>query len=238
MKTAENAMPIFEIDDSLWLNMEELDWSCITDGLTPKHYRLREELFHQVENFQYVYICRSGRIQLDILGSNGNRRVLFICSKNSIFGELSLFDKLPYNCTATAVTDSYVYAVPAGHFLKQLDLHPELALNILKVQSTKIRLLTTVIKQMSFNDATYRVAYVLANLIQDYSRQVNNNTAYKLTLKYTHQDVADLTGLSRVSVSNIISRFQNMGILKKDPVDGYITIRDPRKSYEFLDDFR
>ena len=227
----------FEIDDSLWLNTQDLDWSAAIEGLTPKHYRPQQELFHQLESFRYVYLCKTGRIQLSIFGPNGNRRILFICDQNSIFGELSLFDNLPYNCAATVVTDAMIYVIPADLFLRRLKAYPELAVNVMKTQAIKSRLLTTAIKQMSFNDATYRVAYVLVNLINDYSKQLKT-TSYKLTLKYTHQNIADLTGLSRVSVSNIISKFQNMGILKKDSFDGYIIVKDPEKLYEFLDDYK
>ena len=227
----------YEIDDSLWLNMKDLDWSALTDGLTPKRYRAHQELFHQSNSSRYVYLCKSGRVQLSIFGSNGNQRILFISGQNSMFGELNLFDHMPYSSTATTVTDCMIYVIPADIFFLRLKEHPELVTNLIKTQSKKNRLLTTAIKQMSFNDATYRVAYALVNLINDYSQPLKAGS-YKLTLKYTHQNIADLTGLSRVSVSNIISKFQNMGILKKDSLDGYIIIKDPEKLYGFLDDYK
>ena len=237
MRQKEGSHTHFEIDDSLWLNTKELDWSSVTEGLTPKQYRPQQELFHQLQAFRYVYLCKSGRVQLSVFGPNGNRRILFICDQNSIFGELSLFNGLPYNCAATAVTDSMIYAIPADQFLRRLEENPKLAMNVMKTQALKTRLLTTAIKQMSFNDATYRVAYVLVNLINDYSKQLKTSS-YKFTLKYTQQNIADLTGLSRVSVSNIISKFQNLGILKKDSFDGYIIIKDPERLYDFLDEYK
>ena len=77
----------------------------------------------------------------------------------------------------------------------------------------------------------------MLDLINDYSKQLKTSS-YKFTLKYTHQNIADLTGLSRVSVSNIISKFQNLGILKKDSFDGYIIIKDPERLYDFLDEYK
>lgn len=233
MESAVNSAPKYELEGSLWLNTLDLDWSCVTDGLKPRAYLPQEELFHQVQEFEYVYLCKSGRIQLDARGKNGNRRILFICDSNTLFGELSLFDTMPYNCTAVSVTHSLVYLIPSEVFMEKLALYPKLATNVMKTQSMKLRLLTTIIKQLTFYDASYRVAYTLVNLVNDYSRQLQSKT-YKLTLKYTHQDLADLTGLSRVSVSNIVSRFQSMGILKKDPADGYVVIKDPKKLYDFL----
>lgn len=225
----------YELEGSLWLHTPELDWSPITLGLRPRTYRPHEELFHQVQEFQYVYLCRSGRVQLDVCGPDGNRRILFICGSNTLFGELSLFDTMPYNCTAVSVTDSSIYTIPAEAFHEALSRYPQLNANVMKTQSMKLRLLTTIVKQLSFDDAAYRVAYALINLVNEYSRQAPDQT-YKLTLKYTHQNLADLTGLSRVCVSNIMKRFEHMGLLEKDPVDGYTVITDPQKLYSLLSD--
>ena len=225
----------YAIEGSLWLQTPELDWSCITYGLQPRAYKRHEELFHQTRPFEYVYLCKSGRIQLDLYGSDGNRRILFICDSNTLFGELSLFDAIPYNCTAVSVTDSQVYSIPSQRFIEELANNHQLAQNVMRTQSLKLRLMSTIVKQLSFNDATYRVAYALVNLVNKYSTE-EPGQAYKLTLKYTHQDLADLTGLSRVSVSNIMTGFQYMGILEKDHKDGYTVIKSPDRLYKLLKD--
>lgn len=225
----------YELEGSLWLHTPELDWSPLTQGLTPRTYLPREELFHQSQDLRSVYLCQSGRIQLDVCDMDGGRRILFICGGNTLFGELSLFDTRPSSCTAVSVTRSSVYLISASGFLAALEQYPQLSANVMKTQSKKLRLLTTIVKQLSFHDAAYRVAYALVNLVNDYSRR-SDGQSYKLTLKYTHQDLADLTGLSRVCVSGIMKRFEHMGILARDPSDGHTVITEPAKLYSLLTD--
>ena len=46
-------------------------------------------------------------------------------------------------------------------------------------------------------------------------------------MKFTHQEMANLTGLNRVTVSNIMSSLTTMGLISK--VDGYMVIEDVNK---------
>ena len=54
--------------------------------------------------------------------------------------------------------------------------------------------------------------------------QHHTEEGYNLNIKFTHHEMASLTGLSRVSVSNIISDLSSRGILKKE--NGYLIVKD------------
>jgi CRP/FNR family transcriptional regulator len=211
-----------------------MDWGCVTAGLQPRAYKRHAVVFPQSRPFEYVYICQSGRIQVSLYSKDGGSRILFICDSNTLFGEIALFDPEDYDCSAVCATDCFVYSIPAQKFFAELQKNHQLAMNVMITQARKVRLLSTIVKQLSFSNATYRVAYALVNLVNKYSTEFSGQT-YKLTLKYTHQDLADLTGLSRVSVSNVLTKFQAMSILEKDRKDGYTVIKNPEKLYQFLE---
>ena len=68
---------------------------------------------------------------------------------------------------------------------------------------------------MSFRHSEGRVCFYLLHLADQYSEEKNGKK--EMYLRYTHQDIAEITGLSRVRVSNIISGLVKDSILiKKD----------------------
>ena len=226
----DTLMPDDYYSASPWINMSHIDWSCITDGCPTKFYKKGEFIYQQQDIPDTVYLVKNGRVCLNIYGRDGEIRSLFIAESGTFFGELSPIDNLPNVCSASAVSDTILYIISKARFLEELNTNHTFSLNILSVMTCKIRLLATILKQHSFNDSTYRVYYALYSLVRQYGLQ-NMDGTYKLNIKFTHQEMAHLTGLSRVSVSNILLDLTADGIIEKQ--EGYLII----KNIDFLKSF-
>lgn len=181
---------------SPWVEAGNIDWSCITSNLKPRRYVKNQVVFYQNCESDYVYLVKEGRIRLDIYSSSGEEKTLFIADKGTLIGEVSPIDGLPNMCRATAATDSAVYLIPKTEFLNQLHSNNKFASDILYLFTLKMRALVEDIKQLSFNDSYYRVCDALAHLVRQYA--THTKEGYKLNMKFTHQEMGSLTGLSRV----------------------------------------
>lgn len=217
---------------SPWVEAGNMDWSCITSNLKPKTYSKNQVIFYQNCVSDYVYLVKEGRIRLDIYSPSGEEKTLFIADKGTFIGEISPIDGLPNICRATAATDSAVYLIPKTEFLRQLHSNIKFATDLLYLFTLKMRALVEDIKQLSFNDSYYRVCDALAHLVRQYA--THTKEGYKLNMKFTHQEMGSLTGLSRVSVSNIISDLTSKGIIRKE--QGYVIIKDFDSILDFLND--
>ncbi len=217
---------------SPWIEVNNIDWSYITNGLKTKKYNKNDVIFYQNSISEYVYLIKRGRIRLDIYSLTGDEKTVFIAGKGTFIGELSPIDNLHNICRAVASTDSEVYLMLKSDFLRHLSTNLKFANDMLYINSKKIRFLVENVKQLSFNDASYRVCYALVHLANQYSTLTKDG--YKLDMKFTHQEMANLTGLSRVSVSNILSDLQSKGILKK--MDGYLLIKEIDSIMTYLND--
>jgi CRP-like cAMP-binding protein len=85
--------------------------------------------------------------------------------------------------------------------------------------------LTQHIKDLSFLDALERVSNYLYGLSLEYG--VNTEFGIMLNIIFTHQEMADLIGTCRVTVSKIMNYLKQNRII--DKVDGYIYIKDIEK---------
>jgi len=211
-----------EFETCPWINFTDYDWSCLTKNLQPFFFKKNEMIYQQQDITEFVYIVNKGRVCISLIGNSGEEKSFFVAEVGCIFGEISVIDDQPNICYAMAVTDTHIYKVAKRVFLKELNFNVEFSNMVLKLVVKKTNLLVYQIKQLLFNDANYRVYSSILYLVKSNSKPSENG--YELTLKFTHQEMAHLTGLSRVSVSNILLSLTAQGILDKE--DGYIVIND------------
>ena len=210
-------------ETSLFMGTPEINWDSVTAGHPLRQYKKNQIIFRQETPCEFVYIVKRGRVRLEICGANGNTRNLFVAEAGTIIGEQPSIDNRFYLFNATASSDCLLYVIPVQDFQNALEADHKLAMAMLQIMSKKMRLMSMLIKQLSFNDSYYRVAYALVNVAQQYSALTPEGW-YKLNIKFTHQEMADLTGLSRVSVSNIMLEMTADGFIEKD-TDGYLIVK-------------
>lgn len=218
------------IEYSPWIKMDTLDWSFLTSGLKPKPFKKDEVIYQQQHETEFIYLVKSGRVGLSIYSLDGEEKTLLIAEEGSLFGEISCLDNYPNFANATAVADSFLYIIPKQSFLLELAHNHDCALNLIKLMARKIRILSTQIKQLSFADSYYRVSNALVHLVNEYG--IKSESGYKLSIKFTHQEMASLTGLCRVSVTNIFLNMTSNGVLQKE--GGYYIIKQLDKLYGYL----
>lgn len=216
---------------SPWIKMDDKDWASITSDAIIETYRKGDTIYHQDDMTTCLYLVKQGRVVLDVYAKNGKKRSIYIADQGTCFGELSCLDQYPCYCTATACTKTDLYLIPRERFLKELETNPAFSLSLLRSLALKTRLITGLLEQLSFDDSYMRFYHSLMGLIERYGVQTKEGHC-RLSIKFTHQEMAYQTGLSRVSISNIFLNLTNKGYLTKD--QGYLVIQDLNGLREYL----
>ncbi len=216
----------FEFDIySPWMKIESHDWSDLTVHGKLKKFKKDTVLYHQQEYSNYVYVVKSGRVKLSVFSKDGSEKSLTIAEKGAIFGEVAALDNQPNVVRAVTLTDSEIFQIEKEKFKNKIQGNCDLAYKLNHNLIRKIWILTSQIQDLSFKSADVRVIGNLIKLSQKHG--INIDDEYKIDVKFTHQEMADLTGLCRVTVSNIMSSLNNQGIIYKKL--GYIFIKDMDK---------
>jgi len=230
-----NANSLTTIDlimaNSPWLKLDQFDWDAISSGIKPKFYPKNSNIYHQQQYSDYIYIVKSGRVRLSIYSRDGEEKCLTIADCGCLFGEVSGLDGHPNYANATAIIDSYLYLIPKERFQKELERNHDLCLKIIKVLARKMRMLSSQIEGLSFDDAYYRVVNALVYLTEQYGLSTKNGC--KIELRFTHQEMANLTGLCRVTVTNVFRSLSKENIIDKE--NGFVIVKDIDKLYRYLD---
>ncbi len=196
-----------------WISLPDADWTEVIKVAKLATFRRGEIIYHQNSSTSYVYLVRTGRVNLSILSETGDEKGLYVASKGCIFGETIQMASMNNSAQATAKTDCSIYLIEKTDFLDCLHNYSVIADNVCTIMAKKIRLLTGQIEMLSFFDASSRVCEILSYLSEQYG--IPQEGGKLIDMRFTHQELADMVGASRVTVTNIMKRLTADGIIKK-----------------------
>ena len=164
-----------------------------------------------------------GQIRTFCLGPNGDEISLFYLGPGNLFGSTALARQPRVMVSVAAISSVDVYLLPADSFwmrCQEAGLPPQdLATHLVR----RITLLSDYICCSHFLEDDKRVAYFL-HICCDTSGPV---------IPYTHEQIAAVTGMSRVSVTRILKRFREAGILRQ--AYHRVEVLDPHRLLEVFD---
>jgi CRP-like cAMP-binding protein len=167
----------------------------------PKLYHENQIIYQQGDSADSVYYLKSGKVKIYIASQSGSEKVLTTMTRGNLFGKASFFDGTPRTSSAKALRQSEIIAVDKQLMARIFQMQPDVAVELLAYLSKTIELLSTQIDWMVFEQADKRIARFLCN----------NDELPIQTIDLTHEEIGERIGVSRVTVSKILSQFRKNG---------------------------
>lgn len=182
------------------MNAEQNEWSVLEQSGVPRVYEKGEMIYWQGSRAEEFYFLKSGGVRVFLCSENGSEKTLSVMKPGRIFGEAAFFDGLPRVSSARALRRTEAVPVTRRDLMECIRHEPQLAVNLLSYLSQTIRMLSAQLDTVAFQPADERIARLLLNL-----------AAENGLVQATHEDLAALAGVSRVTVSRILGNFSSRG---------------------------
>lgn len=205
-----------------WFKLPAEYWTELTQNLTPIRYERNSTIYNQGDVLNHAFIVKKGRVRLGYYSKEGEEFGIYIAEENSMFGETVALPGYQTNYTATAIVDCEIYQVPISLLTDTVAVNPDFAMKMIMMLSHKVRIYSSQEIELSATETYERVCHAILYLAQCYGKETPDGIL--IDVKFTHQELANMTHLSRVSVSNIFSTLTKNLILSKQ--DGYYVIED------------
>lgn len=199
---------------SPWIRIHPGNWSDLVPNRMPVLFKRNTMLYQAGELSETIYIVESGRVRITTYQSSGAEKQLYIAEQGSLFGESSCFTHGSYDATAVAIVDSMVYCIPWEEAREAMRANWSLTEQVIQVICRKKAILQKQVLELSFADAMQRIAQMLLNLAGEYGQRQPDDSI-RISIRFTHQDVANLTNTSRVTVSNVFQILIGRDMLSK-----------------------
>ena len=177
---------------------------------TVKSFRKNTIVINQDDETCSLYVILSGSVRVFISGEDGREAVLNHQSAGDYFGDLALIDKQPRVASVMTTEASRFMIISREDFMACLSKNPEIAINLIKPMTSRMRMLAKNVSSLALLDVYGRVARVL---LEQAEEQADGEM---ITEKLTQQEIADMVGASRAMVSRILKDLKAGGYISVD----------------------
>ena len=205
-------VPPFAKGVELFKNVSEAESKRIARICVDRRYPRGKTIFSEGDPSDAFYILKDGLVKLISLSEKGTETILHILKPDEIFGELFLSEQ-ERALTAVAVEDVVATVISTEAFQQLLASVPTLALNFTRLLSKRLAVVEKGQAESSHTWSYHRLAKVLLHLSEKHGEEAATGTLVKLRL--THEDLANLIGTSRETVTTQLNRFKRMGLLSR-----------------------
>jgi CRP/FNR family cyclic AMP-dependent transcriptional regulator len=196
---------------------------------TLRSFKPREIVYFPSEPGATVLLLAAGRVKIKSLLADGKEMIFAFIEEGELFGELALLDggelRREY---AEVVEESRVVAIPREDVLWLMEHRADIALSITKLLGLRRRRIENRLRNVLFRPTRERLASLLLELLEQYGQQTDDG--WEIQLRLSHQDLANLIGATRETVTSALGRLQTEGLIKINR--RRITIRDRRRLSE------
>lgn len=166
----------------------------------------RQPLYLPGDSSHNVYLLMQGRIILTRIGAAGNVVTLEILEPGDMFGEFEALEGAPRDTAAEALDHAVVGVFHWEDFRRYLAKHPNIGLKLTHMIGWRLRRTHSRIENLVCRNVAERLAHLLLEL----SRSAESRG---ILTTLTHQEMANLIGCTRETVSNILGQFRIQGLI-------------------------
>lgn len=159
-----------------------------------------------------VLLLASGRAKICNLTPDGKQSILAFIEPGELFGELALVDSGQREEYAEAVEKSTVVMIPAEVLQDLVQQHPQLSLGVTKIFGLRRKRIERRLKNLLFLSNRERLTHLLLELTEQYG--VRSHDGIRLRIQLSHQDLANVIGSTRETVTVVLGEMQAEGLLR------------------------
>jgi CRP/FNR family transcriptional regulator, cyclic AMP receptor protein len=174
-----------------------------------KKFKKNEIILHEENTSQFMYIILDGEAKVVQSTDTGKEIIMSMHQSGDFFGELSLIDGKTAPAAVYATKDSMTAIISKNDFYALLLSQNKVLENLLRILCSRLRDSMKKIQILNFNNAAQRIKMLFLMLSETYGEQSAEGIILKI--KLIHQDIADMTGLTRETVTRILDKWRRGG---------------------------
>jgi len=192
-------------ENFLFQGVEPAAMESIAGKLPMATCRPGQVIYQPGETGEALFILKAGHVRLYRIAADGRKLVLATVGPGTAFGDMSVLGQSMVGSFAEAIEDSTI-CIMSRVDIEQIVLeHPQVGIRMVELLSERLRDAENRLEQMAFAPVSTRLARLLVALA-DGSEIAG----------HSHQDLAEMIGTSRETVSRALVEFKTFGWVEID----------------------
>ena len=198
----------------IFSDLSDSDLKKISEKMISRLYEKGKMILLEQSQGETFFIIISGVVKVTRLSDDGREVILAILGESDFFGEMSLLDGEGRSANIVANEQSEVVTLSRSDFLDCLQKYPKIAIALLEELAVRLRKSDQHIESLSLSDSEQRIGITLIRLAEELGTIKQGDVNIK-NLPY-QQDIANMAGTSRETVSRTLKLLETKNLLKRD----------------------
>lgn len=194
--------------------LSDEDLEQISSVTIEKNLRKGTIIFMEGDKGEAFYFIKSGKVKVSKTTADGRELIFGIFSDGDVFAEVALFNDVLYPAGAEVIEDSCIGMIRNEDLENLIRKNSEIAIHIIKVFSKKLYNSQQKVKELALGDTYARTAQTIMKLAQNNGKKTSEGI--ELNLNLSRQELANLIGTARETVSRALSQFKKEGSINID----------------------
>jgi CRP/FNR family transcriptional regulator, cyclic AMP receptor protein len=208
----------------LFVGLSETQLAWIAQRAHRRLFPAGKDIMTAEQPGEAVYVILHGTVKIHIEQAGGQDVILSILGAGDTLGEMSLIDNVGRSASVVTLEDTLVLWMDKIAFHQILQDFPPVALNLIRILSSRVRLSDELIKSLATLDVYGRVARQLLAFAEKYGQNGENESTL-IPIHLTQGDIADLVGASRKRVNQVMVFFREQEFISLNAT-GKIVVLD------------
>jgi len=192
---ALRAIPLFS-------KVREEDLEALAKVVIERRFAKNTTIVEEGLSGDYMYAIREGRVKVTKASADGREKILSFFEAGGFFGEFSLFDHEPRSASVKTLEDSRLFALSRRDVLEVLRRSPDFSLAVIGALVARLRATGEQATSMSFQRVKARTQDLFDRIAKE------EHDGRRMTPSLTHQQIADMIGTSRETVTRVVKQLK------------------------------
>ena len=208
----ENIKIDFLRNIQLFSSLTDEELLHISSKIMLKEFKKNEVILYEQDTNEFMYIILFGKVKVIQTTEDGKEIILATHRSNELFGEISLIDGKTSPATVLATETSLIAIISKKDFYSLLIHQSKVLEKMLQILCSRLRESWKRIEILNFKDASQRIKMLFLLLSNDNGQKTPEGVV--LNIRLTHQNIADMVGLTRETVTRVIDKLRREGGIK------------------------
>lgn len=178
-------------------------------------FQKAEFIYFPNEPSTHIYLITDGRVKIGSYTEDGKEILKAILGRGEIFGEMAIAGEERRADFAQALdANTSVCPMTVAGLQELMKENQALSLRIFKLMGLRLRRVERKLESLVFKDARSRVVDFIREMAEERGQKVGYEMLIKT--KFTHKDIASLTGTSRQTVTTILNELKTLNVINFD----------------------
>lgn len=183
-----------------------------------KKYPKNQLIYYQGDELTQVYLIKEGYIKAYTILDSGDTRTIFLLGPGDIFPvafSITMdLHKYKVKYFYQSLNDVNLQYLSRDAFKEKVESSTEYLTTYLAYMSASNEAIMRQLEVMKSKKAINKVTMLLPYLVSKFGERIRPD-AYRLKIKLSHQEIADLSGVTRETTTTLVKQLEKRGILEQ-----------------------